>query len=367
MKNFDSRTYSVNDLLEWFDNKQLELNPKFQRRSVWTDTARSYLMDTIVRGLPIPKVFIRQKLNIQTRQSVREVVDGQQRLRTILSFLKDGFVISKKHNSKYGGLYFSQLSQVDENIQGNILNYEISTDLLVNMPDPQVLDIFSRLNSYSVTLNEQEKINANHFGPFKTLVDKLAHNNNSFWKENKILSDKEILRMADVNLSADLLIAMIEGIKSKKQIKSFYSEYEKEFNHDPEIFEQRFNDTIQTIQNIYGQDFKETEFNRIHLFYTLFTSIYHLKYGINGITKDKLEIDETNYAKIVSRLDNINSIFATEEIQQLNPREIKLTQGIKRNKTDRVDACKIAEQAYGYQDKVVLFQPISKALDEIRE
>ena len=47
--------------------------------------------------------------------------------------------------------------------------------------------------------------------------------------------------------------------------------------------------------------------------------------------------------------------------------EMKLTQGLKRNKTDRVDACKIAEHAFRYQDKVVLFQPVSKALDEIRE
>ena len=53
MKNFDTRTYSINDFLEWFDNEQLELSPKFQRRSVWTDTARSYLMDTIVSGKPI--------------------------------------------------------------------------------------------------------------------------------------------------------------------------------------------------------------------------------------------------------------------------------------------------------------------------
>lgn len=47
--------------------------------------------------------------------------------------------------------------------------------------------------------------------------------------------------------------------------------------------------------------------------------------------------------------------------------EMKLTQGIKRNKTDRVDACKIAEYAFRYQDKMVLFQPVSKDLDEIRE
>ena len=93
MKNFDSRNYCINDFLEWEKNKQLELNPRFQRRSVWTDSARSYLMDTIIRGKPIPKVFIRQKLNAITRVSIREVVDGQQRLKTILSYMKDGWLM----------------------------------------------------------------------------------------------------------------------------------------------------------------------------------------------------------------------------------------------------------------------------------
>src|SRR5207245_2074840 len=106
MKNFDSRTYSINDFLEWEDKKQLELSPKFQRRSVWTDTARSYLMDTIVRGKPIPKIFIRQKINPQTRVSIREVVDGQQRLRTILSYLRDGFQISNKEQEANRQLLF---------------------------------------------------------------------------------------------------------------------------------------------------------------------------------------------------------------------------------------------------------------------
>jgi Protein of unknown function DUF262 len=336
MKNFDSRTYSINDFLEWSTNNQLELNPRFQRRSVWTDTARSYLMDTIVRGKPIPKVFIRQKLNVRTRQSVREVVDGQQRLRTILSFLKDGFVISKKHHPILGGYYFSQLNEVDENIQANILNYEISTDLLVNMPDSEVLDIFGRLNSYSVTLNEQEKINANHFGPFKTTADRLAHKFHDFWTDSKILADKEVLRMADVNLTADLLIAMSEGIKSKKQIKGFYAQYEKEFNHNPEFLEANFESTIQTIQGIFGSDLKDTEFKRIHIFYTLFTGIYHLKFGLLGIDKPIKELIEVEYPRILSRLENINSIFAAEGNVQLGDAERGFLEDSRRATTDTV-------------------------------
>jgi len=335
MKNFDSRTYSINDFLEWSNNKQLELNPKFQRRSVWTDMARSYLMDTIVRGKPIPKVFIKQKINVQTRQSIREVVDGQQRLRTILSYLKDGFVISKKHNPKYGGLYFSQLEDVDADIQTNILNYEISADLLVNLPDSEILDIFSRLNSYSVVLNLQEKINANHFGPFKTLADKIAHDFNDFWIDNKILTDNNILRMADVALCADILIAMIEGIKSKKQIKSFYDKYEDKFEHDPALLEEKFVSTVATIQGIFDNDLNGTEFNRIHLFYSLFTCIYHLKYGLVGMDKPQMNVSESDYARIESRLENINLIFATEEVKQLNEKEIKFLEDSRRATTDK--------------------------------
>src|SRR5262245_39939894 len=117
MKNFDSRTYSINDFLEWDRNKQLLLNPKFQRRNVWTDRAKSFLMDTILRGKPIPKIFIRQSINPTTKASLREVVDGQQRLRTILSYLNDGFTINKRHNGQYGGFFFSQLGDVDDQIQ----------------------------------------------------------------------------------------------------------------------------------------------------------------------------------------------------------------------------------------------------------
>lgn len=341
MKNFDSRTYSINDFLEWEKNKQLELNPNFQRRSVWNDNARSYLMDTIIRGLPIPKVFIRQKINVLTRNSIREVVDGQQRLRTILSYLNDGFTISKNHNSKYGGLYFSQLCQVDDNVQASILNYEISVDLLVNMPDQKVLDVFSRLNSYSVVLNEQERINANHFGPFKLLADSLSKKYYQFWIDNRVISEKKCLRMDDVNLTADILIAMCEGIKEKKKIKYYYDTYEKTFNHNGEELECRFDSVMTAIQNMYGKELKDSEFKRVHLFYSLFTAIYHIKYGLKeiDISPTTQEVDYTNLAvlmKIRHRLERIEYIFdkAEDDIMLLSKEEQLFLDSSRRATTD---------------------------------
>ena len=78
-------------------------------------------MDTIIRGKPIPKIYMRQDVNPQTRRVVREIVDGQQRLHTVLSFLKDGFKISKAHSEDFGRRYFSNLPK---GTQSDILKYE---------------------------------------------------------------------------------------------------------------------------------------------------------------------------------------------------------------------------------------------------
>ena len=177
MKAFDSRVYSINDFVEWNAQKALELAPKFQRRSVWSPAAKNYLIDTILRGKPMPKVFMRQKINVSTKASIREVVDGQQRLRTILSSINDSFPIRRQHNVEHGGKVFSQLPP---EIQEHVLTYEMSVDLLTNLPDAEILDIFGRLNSYAVTLNEQEAINANHFSYFKVLADEIDYKYNEF-------------------------------------------------------------------------------------------------------------------------------------------------------------------------------------------
>ncbi len=334
MKNFDSRAYSVNDFLEWNEKKQLQLSPKFQRKAVWSEDAKSYLMDTIIRGKPIPKIFIRQTLNVENRQSIREVVDGQQRLRTILSFINDGFTINKKHNEKYGGYFFSQLNNIDPDIQSAILNYEISVDLLVNLPDREILDIFSRLNSYAVVLNEQEKINANHFSEFKILVDQLSHKHNEFWLENKLLTHQNILRMADVTLVADLVIAMCEGIQSKKQIKSYYAKYEKSFEFNAERLSEQFNEVIALTKLIFNEGLKNTPFKRIHLFYTLFTSIFHTEFGLKSLEKPKKKIEKGKYERTKNVLTELNAFFDTIPIQGMTAEQIQFLEDSRRATTD---------------------------------
>jgi hypothetical protein len=328
VKSYDSRTYSINDFIEWDAGKQLELNPKFQRRPVWTDKAKSFLIDTILRGKPIPKVFIRQKINVTTKTSVREVVDGQQRLRTILSFIKDGFVVSKRQNPEYGGLLFSQLP---EEIQAQVLSYEVSVDLLINLPDSEILDIFCRLNSYAVVLNEQEKINADHFGPFKALADKIGHKYYDYWTKQGILTSKQIMRMTEVNLVADVLIAMLEGIKSKKQVKKFYDIYETNFEHDTDALESRFDNVVSAIEQIFPEGLSDTEFRRPHLYYSLFTAVYHREFSLPGLPPLQ---HKSSPETARNSLDRVEEIFAASDPQLLAKEEVEFLRDSRRATTD---------------------------------
>lgn len=317
MKNFDSRAYSINDFIEWNESDQLVLSPKFQRKEVWSEKAKSYLIDTIIRGKPIPKVFIRQILNAMSRKTTREVVDGQQRLRAIISYMNDGFVISKNHNKKFGGLYFSELSSVDPDIQNELLNYEISVDLLTNMSDGDVLDIFARLNSYAVPLNEQEKIHARHFSLFKLMIEDTAHELHDFWIDNKIISNPKVLRMEDVALCSEIYIAMLDGIQTKKSVSKYYEKYEKDDIDEYQFqdLKNQFINVIDVISEIFPGNLKNSNFRRIHVFYSLFLTLYHLIYGLKDI-EPRPNIDLSRIKRIENNISHVDALF--EDAAEIN-------------------------------------------------
>lgn len=150
---FHPREYSIRELFDAYKRKEITLSPKFQRRAVWEYKAKSYLIDSIITGIPVPRIFVRECTNLDMSAN-REVIDGQQRLKTIFDFLDDGFKISKTHSKEYGDCYYSDLN---EEIQRDFLKYPISAVLLIDVDDNTIFDIFARLNTYSVKLNPQPR------------------------------------------------------------------------------------------------------------------------------------------------------------------------------------------------------------------
>jgi uncharacterized protein with ParB-like and HNH nuclease domain len=77
---------TINDFLLLFKNGQINLNPGFQRRSVWSRADRQRLIQSITAKYPLPSVFLYQRL--QKGGVIYDVVDGKQRLETILMFTR---------------------------------------------------------------------------------------------------------------------------------------------------------------------------------------------------------------------------------------------------------------------------------------
>lgn len=320
---FNTRNYSVRDFEEWHERNELKLAPKFQRREVWSDKARSFLMDTILRGKPIPKIYMRQDTNPATRRTIREIVDGQQRLHTVLSFLKDGFRISKVHNEDFGGKYFSGL---DKDTQKDILKYEFVVDLLQDMPDNEVYDVFARINTYAVTLKPQELRNAKFFGEFKTCVYGLAKEFVTFFEGNLIFSSKQILRMAEAEFISELLIAISEGIHAgeKRVIDVFYEEHDDKFA-ERKTHEKRFRETIDTISGIFENQLSELQFRASRLFYPLFCAVYHLKFKLPGLDASRRSFKTTDFPKMKIALEGIDTLVTRIKAAEKRHEAIKLS------------------------------------------
>ena len=170
MATFYQSNYRIAELLRLYARNELVLQPKFQRRLAWEEVARAYLIDTVVRGFPMPKIYLRGVVANAT-QFQYEVVDGQQRLTAIIEFYDGKLRLDPKHHPRFGDLTFRDLP---EPVQAAFLNYEISTETMEDASDPEVWAMFERLNAYTLVLNRQEKLNARWFGRFKQTAYNLA-------------------------------------------------------------------------------------------------------------------------------------------------------------------------------------------------
>src|SRR5436189_831375 len=101
MERVDYQPLIIQDLINWRQHDELDLEPWYQRRSVWTNPQKSYLINTLLEQNPIPTLYFRHAVDLEQDKSLREVVDGQQRIRSILDYVGDGFgVFHPEHGKK---------------------------------------------------------------------------------------------------------------------------------------------------------------------------------------------------------------------------------------------------------------------------
>lgn len=245
-------TFQVSDLVDWFRNKSLVINEEFQRKSVWNKQANTYLIDTLLTGMPVPKVYIRTKIDPTTQKSVREVVDGQQRIRAMVSFADDELRLTNR-SAQFSGKRYSDLT---EDQQQAFLGYIITADQLLNASDEVVLEVFARLNSFNVVLSSAEKRHARFQTDFKWAVREASKVWGPTLENAKVLTLKQRARMKDDEFIAEAYRILVEGVQDggDKNLAKFYEKMtDAEFTQArPSRLRSRLDETLNFIfDNLY--------------------------------------------------------------------------------------------------------------------
>ncbi len=161
--------YSVLHLKRLYeDRKELILNPSFQRKDVWKGKQGSELIESILMGIPIPIMYF-----FETPDGRKQVVDGRQRITTILDFLNDKFRL--KDLKILRELNGSKFSDLDTKLQGIFEDYQLYV-YVIQPPTPERVkyDIFDRVNRGGTHLNNQEMRNALYGGKATELLKELS-------------------------------------------------------------------------------------------------------------------------------------------------------------------------------------------------
>jgi len=154
--------------------KWINLQPEYQRRLVWDDTKRSLFIESLLLNIPIPAVFL-----YEWDLGRYEVMDGQQRLNSIVDFYGNGFAL--RGLEKWEELNGLRYRELPETLKRGLDRRRISATVLLvervgTLPQQGEIRklVFERLNTGGQHLNPQELRNCFYAGAFNDLLTKLS-------------------------------------------------------------------------------------------------------------------------------------------------------------------------------------------------
>lgn len=210
-------TQDISWFLDLYRNNQIDLDPPYQRRSVWTTKDRRFFLDTIFRDYPSPAIFLHKELS-ETGKVVHHVVDGKQRLETIIQFVENKISIDKNYgDASLAGKTWKKLES-EPTIKKKFWDYVLSVEFIDTVEGIIVNDVFDRLNRNSRKLERQELRHAKYDGWFITTAE--AESEKEEWKELAVVTATRARRMNDVQFISELLLILLQ-----KQIDGFDQDY----------------------------------------------------------------------------------------------------------------------------------------------
>ena len=235
MNILNRRSNNIN-IAQFWENVQFEkynFDPNYQRSGeVWNENKKSFLIDSILKNFPMPPIFLHEHIDDVTGITVFDVIDGKQRLSSIIAFIKNEICLPENFSEdgfgddKLNGLYFRDLESIElREWKKAFWRYEITIEYVDTDENIIVNNIFDRLNRNGEPLTYQELRKAKYNqADLYELVSFFA--SIDFWKIN--LSRLKINRYDDVEFVSELLFLLLEeeiNESNRNIIDDLYEKY----------------------------------------------------------------------------------------------------------------------------------------------
>lgn len=250
---FRIETWTIEQLKDKYAEGKLNLNPPYQRKFIWSLKDQQTLIQSILKGYAIPNIFL-----YEIESSSFEMVDGQQRTRTILGFIENQF-------KTLDGASYNDIKN-----KSNFNEYIIPITIIEKIErDESIEEFYSLVNKSGIHLNRPELKKAEYFDTmFLKLITELS--NNDAFQSLDLFTELTSKRMNDVDFISELVTYLIEGISDKKikVDRAFENDItDKEYEKLKNRFESIIG-VMNEFNNIYP--IKKTRYKQRNDFYTLF-------------------------------------------------------------------------------------------------
>jgi hypothetical protein len=251
---------------------RLNLNPPYQRRSIWNMAFRRFFVDSVIRNYPTQSIFLEVQIDPDGPTEYR-VLDGKQRLMSLFMFMRDEFPTPESLEDL--GLSDSYYSDLPQDVRRQVLSYKFTVENIQDAGTAELNQVFDRLNRNVARLNKQELRHAKYGGAFITKMEKLA--DDDFWSDIGVVTPARRRRMLDVEYVSEFYVITLDGIQDGKDyLDEIYAKYDEEIPGErrTDRFFRATQDLLAQINDSRALD--TTRFSNVADFYSLWAAVSRL-------------------------------------------------------------------------------------------
>jgi Protein of unknown function DUF262 len=348
---------TINYFYKAYVEGALVLRPPFQRNMVWNPQQQSFLVDSILRGLPVPEIYVQTETSAEGEERTI-IVDGQQRISACIEFIDGALRLSKDDelDQQWKGRTFSEL---DPDLRRRFRSYELIARKLPNVNDSVLREIFRRLNKTVEPLEPQELRHAAYTGPFIQFIEDAGRN--PIFTEIGVFSSKDYLRRRNDELIAEIAYAITsKAFPNKKEgLDELFLTYERQGISGETIndLQRRFGRVFATL-GTNATTLRRTRFRNKSDFYSLFVYL--------GKNAETLPLDSASEVTFIDRVkdfsDRVNDIKKREAegrsiddltADELGTASVKYLRSVERAASDRLSRVRREESLRVILDPIV--------------